>query len=132
MRTRRRAYAGAAVVLVAAAVGAAVWFANRTGDPVPLAGLADYADAARHADLTPGPAGEPADRLVYLDQGWSPADSADFYTRPQGSRLLPYPWFLALEQANSDRQFRETQNLARLGFLAQRPNPLNPDGLPVG
>ena len=132
MRKKRRALTVAAVVLVVSTAVAAVWFANRTGDLVDLAGLAAYAEATRHADPVAGPAGESAERVIYLDQGWSPADSTDFYTRPQGSRLLPYPWFLALEQAGSDRPLRDPANMARLGFLTQRPNPCNPDGLPVG
>lgn len=132
MRAKRRAVAVALALLVVAAVVSGVWFTTRTDEPVPLTGLPGYTDDTRHTDLTPGPAGEPTDRVVYLDQGWTPADVADFYTRPQGPRLVPYPWFLALEQVHSDRPFRVPGNLARLEFLAQRPNPLNPDALPVG
>src|SRR5262249_49636319 len=44
----------------------------------------------------------------------------------------PYTWFLALEQPGSDTPFRDPAHIARLGFLPQRPNACNPDGLPVG
>jgi hypothetical protein len=56
----------------------------------------------------------------------------EFYTRPQGSRLVPYSWFLALEQPGTAALFRDPAHLARLGFLTQKANPFNPDGLPVG
>ncbi len=110
---------------VLAGVGIYYWLHDRPIDPP---GLDDYRDAARHAVPT-----DPAiERVVYLDQGWTPAESADFYNRTQGSRLLPYPWFLALEQAGGDTPFRDAANVARLGYLPQQPNPCNPDGLPVG
>lgn len=97
-----------------------------------LVARASYADPARDALPAADPAGDVPDRVAFLDQGWTPADSLDFYTRPQGSRLVPYRWFLALEQADSGRPFRDPANLARLGYLPQKPSRWNPDGLPVG
>src|SRR4051812_36754139 len=47
------------------------------------------------------PLGEPVKKVVYLDQNWSPGESLRFYSTPQGSQLLPYQWFLNLEQADS-------------------------------
>src|SRR5205807_180210 len=35
--------------------------------------------------------------VKYLKQGWKPADSMWFYNTTQGSDLLPYDFFLALE-----------------------------------
>jgi hypothetical protein len=55
----------------------------------------------------------------YLDQGWSAADRNMFYTTTQGSEMLPYDWFLALEQPNSTNLFL-ADDLARFGYL---PNP---------
>lgn len=113
------------VLSVIAGVGLYYWLHDRPIDPP---GLDDYCDATRHAV-----AADPAiERVVYLDQGWTPAESADFYNRTQGSRLLPYPWFLALEQATSDKPFRDAANVIRLGYLPQQANTCNPDGLPVG
>lgn len=71
-------------------------------------------------------------RTVYLDQGWSAADSLWFYTVTQGSNLLPYSFFLALEQADSTALFRSNENMDRYGYLPQRPTASNPDGLPAG
>lgn len=71
----------------------------------------------------------PAAGPVFLHQGssWSPAARADFYTRDQGSRLIPYAWAKALK-APDGRPFL-ADGLARYGYLA---NPANPDRLPVG
>jgi mono/diheme cytochrome c family protein len=76
------------------------------------------------------PAGTPADP-VYVDQAWSPADRSWFYTTSQGSRLMPYDWFLALEEPDSATPFR-ADGLARFGYLPNPPSPDNRDGLPVG
>ena len=45
-----------------------------------------------------GAASAQSDKPAYLSQGWSGADRTMFYTTSQGSQLLPYDWFLALEQ----------------------------------
>lgn len=77
---------------------------------------------------------ESGDRdLVYLKQGWSADERQDFYHLTQGSQLVPYTWFLALEQADSQELFRTNSHLERLGYLSQRPHAKrNPDGLPIG
>lgn len=77
-----------------------------------------------------GPAGTPDDP-AYLDQSWSAADRSWFYTTSQGSRLMPYDWFLALEQPDSETPFR-ADGLARFGYLPNPASRANPDGLPVG
>ncbi len=65
----------------------------------------------------------------FLDQNWSEDDRQWFYTTPQGSKLVPYAWALALER---DDQTLWTANLDRFGFLPNRTSAVNPDGLPVG
>ena len=78
------------------------------------------------------PAGETVGRLAFLDQNWSDADAARFYAAPQGSKLIPYDWFLALERADSGERLAAPAVIASLGYLPRRPGPGNPDGLPVG
>ena len=80
------------------------------------------------AHLAIGPSAQSAD-VIYLDQGneWTTLARADFYTRDQGSRLIPYAWLKALE--HPDGQPFLADQLGRYGYL---PNPGNPDGLPVG
>lgn len=67
-----------------------------------------------------------------LLQNWTNAESETFYNVPQGSKLLPYRWFLALEQAGSNVRFLDVANIQKLGYIARTPGPGNTDGLPVG
>src|ERR1700722_17509302 len=67
----------------------------------------------------------------YLEQGWSTADRNMFYTTSQGSEMMPYEWFLALEQPNSESPFL-ADGLSRFGYLPNSDKTNNPDGLPVG
>ncbi|HLP82123.1 MAG TPA: di-heme-cytochrome C peroxidase, partial [Nitrosomonas sp.] len=71
-------------------------------------------------------------RIAYLNQGWSAADSLWFYNTSQGSNLLPFSFFLMLEQADSVNLFRDDRNIDRYGYLPQRATTRNPNGLPVG
>jgi len=70
-----------------------------------------------------------AQQPVFTDQGpnWTPATRADFYTRDQGSRMIPLPWLQALKQSSGQPFLGDS--LARYGYL---PNPDNISGLPVG
>jgi len=70
--------------------------------------------------------------VKYLDQGWKPDDSLWFYTTTQGSNLLPYDFFLALEQEGKPEPFRANENMNRYRYLPQKATFSNPDGLPVG
>ncbi len=68
----------------------------------------------------------------FLDQGWDTEQREEFYYTAQGSQLIPSKWFLALEQADDQRQFRDDENIRKYGFLPAKPSKLNPDGLPIG
>jgi hypothetical protein len=81
---------------------------------------------------TSDPYGETARKLVLLDQNWSADERNRFYYTEQGSQLIPYDWFLHLEQADSQKLFRDNQNILKYRYLPQNAGPLNPDGLPVG
>ena len=70
--------------------------------------------------------------VVYLQQNWTADESLRFYFTPQGSQIVPYNWFLVLEQPDSAAPFRDNQNILKYRYLAQNPGPHNPDGLPVG
>ncbi len=85
------------------------------------------ANAAEPAvDLTAKP-------VVYLKQGWSAEERQRFYFTTQGSQLIPYDWFLALERVGSKERFASAANMERLRFIPQpRNNDRNPDGLPIG
>jgi hypothetical protein len=70
--------------------------------------------------------------LFCLDQGWSDAERAWWYTASQGSRLLPLDWALALEMPNSTQKFFGPDNIRALGYLENPVSDANPHGLPVG
>jgi hypothetical protein len=70
--------------------------------------------------------------VVFLDQGWSKKERAIFYQTTQGSRMLPYDWFLKLEQANGREKLNSSANIRKMGFLVDERSRANPDGLPVG
>lgn len=73
-----------------------------------------------------------ADDLIYLDQGLSPDLRQDYYNDPQGSKLIPYDWYLALEQPYNNKQFNDDEHIRAYGHLPNEQNKYNPDGLPVG
>ncbi len=74
--------------------------------------------------------------VVWLAQNWSDDQRERFYHIPQGNELLPYAWFLALEQprlsVRSDPLFRDEAYLEGFGFIPDGRSNENPDGLPVG
>jgi hypothetical protein len=55
--------------------------------------------------------------VLYLEQGWSREERQRFYYTTQGSQLIPYDWFLALEKAGSQEPFAAAANL---GLLRRR------------
>jgi len=74
-----------------------------------------------------------AESPAYLDQGWSEAEREQFYFTTQGSQLIPYDWFLALERAEDDERFRSDANIRRLGYLPSgSASARNSDRLPIG
>jgi len=86
---------------------------------------------ARAADAPCGGVAPPSVGITYLCQGWD-ADKAEWwYHVSQGTAIMPYPWFMALNQPTGAGPFAAPDHLARFGFLAD-PNPNNNDGLPVG
>ncbi len=69
---------------------------------------------------------------VTLCQNWNAAEQQKFWFLAQGSQLIPYRWFLALEQAGNGVPFRDSAHMDGLRYLPQQPTPANPDGLPIG
>jgi hypothetical protein len=79
----------------------------------------------------------PPGEVVWANQGWTDIQRLHFHHTPQGTRLIPYGWFKALEQPclslSACQPFTEKTYLGRFGFIPSAPDPdLNPDGLPVG
>jgi hypothetical protein len=71
--------------------------------------------------------------VKYLHQGWTQDERVTFYFTSQGSQLVPYDWFLALEQAGGESFFHDSENLAKFGFLPHpKDSTHNKHGLPIG
>jgi uncharacterized protein (DUF2235 family) len=74
--------------------------------------------------------------VTWLPQNWTDDQRHLFYHTAQGSELLPYAWFLALEQPRftitGAPPFREDSYLQGFGFIPDTTSELNPDALPVG
>lgn len=114
-------------------------FMRKVNVAVLLIGLTVIAGCKKEETTTP-PANTdttathaPAAAAVRLDQGWTAQQAEQFYYTPQGSQLIPYAWFLALEVEKGETLFRENDHMARLGYItASDDRTNNPDGLPVG
>ncbi|WP_036288588.1 di-heme-cytochrome C peroxidase [Methylocystis sp. ATCC 49242] len=90
--------------------------------------VASVAGVAIAAALVSPSAGVQALERVDQGIGWTEGAWNDFYSRGQGSRLIPWDWIKALKQPNG--QSFTADGLARYGYL---PNPASPTpGLPVG
>ncbi|MES2675860.1 MAG: di-heme-cytochrome C peroxidase [Pseudomonadota bacterium] len=81
-------------------------------------------------DGTPVPGG--STKLVNLNQGWSQATQSGYWYGGDGSLIIPYDWFLILEQAQSTELFRSDANIERLRYIPVPKSQWNPDGMPAG
>jgi hypothetical protein len=80
-----------------------------------------------------GPDDRPSTSYTTLEQNWTPEERREFYYTSQGSQVLPYDWFLVLEQAGSRSLVRDDANLRKFGYLIEAKDARwNPDGLPAG
>ncbi len=69
---------------------------------------------------------------VLLPQNWNCAERQTFWFADQGSEIIPYSWFLHLEQAGNRKKFLDPAHIDEIRYLPQRPTAWNPDGLPIG
>lgn len=132
MRAHRVTYSSVPAltsVLALAALGAC-------STPTPTVSTAPPTTSPRTA--TEGAVPELADErdvpptLTYLDQGWDARERDAFYYTSQGSEVIPYRWFLALEQVTSQRLFSEREHLEAFGWVYGEDSADNPDRLPIG
>ena len=73
-----------------------------------------------------------AEKLINLNQGWSQEMQAGYWYGGNGSLIIPYQWFLHLEQANNTELFRADDNIERLRYTPIPKSKWNPDGVPAG
>ena len=96
-----------------------------------------YFFLSRQLEITLPAYQPPPKNLVRLEQGWTDDQRQWFHHTAQGTRLVPYKWFMALQQPCLNlfgcEKFADAAYLSRFGFLASVADPkLNPDGLPIG
>ena len=94
----------------------------------------------------PPPHGTAADpNVIYFDQGWSEENRQEFYHKEQGTRLIPYEWWVSLEARVLDKSaspsesrcedfkpFKADDNVSRYGLIPDSNTLKNEDKLPVG
>ena len=89
------------------------------------------ATASATASASSGPVTRTPD--TPLDQGWGDQDITWFHTTAQGSELMPYKYFLALERTDVEKPFHDKASLKRFGWLyVDGRTKNNPDRLPIG
>lgn len=72
-------------------------------------------------------------KTVYLNQGWSADDRAEYYWAPQGSALLSYDIYMALKDPATKALINSPAITNQFGFLREPAgHPKNPDELPIG
>lgn len=93
---------------------------------------------------TPGPKGEvpapgstaelpkPCPKVDHKPDEWSPEQRERYYQTSQGSLVMPYAWFRALEWRTSREMFVSPAIQARYGLLPNNDPKYNKDQLPVG
>lgn len=70
--------------------------------------------------------------IIYLNQGWTQDQRSEYYWLSQGSSLLSYDIYLALE-AKSGGLFNSPEMADKVGLLMDPPNAkYNPDNFPIG
>lgn len=94
--------------------------------------LAFQSNESRAQDCETGTFDGGLENQVIIPQNWSCAERQQFWFTDQGSQIIPYVWFLHLEQAQNQSKFSDHENMDRYGYLPQKATTLNNDGLPIG
>jgi hypothetical protein len=79
------------------------------------------------------PAPVKVNTVVRLENSdWTEEERQWFYHTSQGARLMPYSWFIALEQSEGDDRFFDAGYLTRFRMIPDSNPKENPGLLPVG
>ncbi|OYW74933.1 MAG: hypothetical protein B7Z37_15635 [Verrucomicrobia bacterium 12-59-8] len=74
----------------------------------------------------------PVTSVKRLSQGWSQWESDWFHSITQGSKFMPYAFYVALEQAGNQEPLNSAENLEKFRCIPQPATASNPDHLPIG
>jgi hypothetical protein len=86
----------------------------------------------RHLFVPPLPQIEATKTEHLPNSDWTPEERQWYYHSSQGSRLMPYRWFVHLEQAGSEKPFLDPAHIAQFRLIPDSNRENNPDHLPVG
>lgn len=98
-----------------------------------LAGSSPGETGASAPSFSPPPAAQGS--VTFLEQGWNEADRQMYYHTTQGTRVVPYAWFMALERKGlvpPQPPFLTDATVERYGLIPDPNTVNNPDRLPVG
>lgn len=71
--------------------------------------------------------------VLYLNNNvWTENERQRYYHLSQGSQIMPYDWFVALEQGDKDEPFVADDNMTKFRFIPDADSISNPDRLPIG
>ncbi|GEM_PF-5138568 len=66
-------------------------------------------------------------------QNWGDSQQMAFWFAPQGSWMVPYDWFVVLEQTKDQTRFADNAHMTQLGYIPWgKDADWNPDALPIG
>jgi cytochrome c5 len=63
---------------------------------------------------------------------WTEEERQNYYHLSQGSQIMPYDWFVALEQLGKQELFSTEENMSKFRLVPDSNTLHNPDRLPVG
>ena len=87
---------------------------------------------AINAQAEQPPPFKPVTSVKRLSQGWTKWESDWFHTITQGSKFMPYAFFIALEQAGNQEPLNSAEYMEKLRCIPQPTTRANPDHLPIG
>lgn len=104
--------------------------ASPVGSPgaSPVASPAPTANAYPQEPALP----PPCPRTAHAQDQWSPEQRERYYQTSQGSLVIPYKWFRAVEWRTSNELFASPAIQARYGLLPDNDPRYNKDQMPVG
>jgi cytochrome c5 len=70
--------------------------------------------------------------VVKLNKNWTEEERQKYYHTSQGSQVMPYDWFLALEQPTSKQLFMSNEYITKMRIIPDPNGISNPDLLPIG
>ena len=70
--------------------------------------------------------------IIYTEQGWDDESRRWYYSASQGTLVIPYDWFIALEQPTSRKSLIDPEYFTRFRLIPNPDPQFNPDLLPLG